>query len=517
MAKEMPEEKKPGIIKRFLRCIVLAVLLFLIAMALIFQAPWKVTILLLIILLAYTVLPKPAKKWFWLSVGTAVIALIVWVFLPDRGQWTPYKHNFEKELKALNDKYAIPDEENAAIIYNELLENYESGDFISNLNTYDLAWLEPWLSEDYPTLAQWLAGHEKTIVTLLKASKIEKCQFRIDEDSLRSILGPSGRPHLGAMKELALLLVCAANNDLAEKRTEQGLEKQITLLRMSEHLRQQPITVDMLTGIAFQKFALSQINALLVTANPKEPYLTKLEDVITGIELDWKADWTRIAESEKLGVMKSLFWTLYETNTQGKIRITVAEYFWHFQAISQQEAPYWITRLAKIESILSWLFLPHTPKEAARIIDKTLQKYGSMGNLDSRWKQRSRASSLTSLGFNFSYIIRLHVDRYVRSLHDFFMHLKSDKRATRVIIALRQYKNNHGCWPEKLDDIRALAPAETFVDSLNGGSFVYKLTEENFTLYSKGKNNIDEGGRRDTRRRRKTGADDILIWPPRRR
>jgi hypothetical protein len=44
---------------------------------------------------------------------------------------------------------------------------------------------------------------------------------------------------------------------------------------------------------------------------------------------------------------------------------------------------------------------------------------------------------------------------------------------------------------------------------INGGSFVYKLTEEDFTLYSKGQNNIDEDGERN-----QSGADDWPIWPP---
>ena len=75
------------------------------------------------------------------------------------------------------------------------------------------------------------------------------------------------------------------------------------------------------------------------------------------------------------------------------------------------------------------------------------------------------------------------------------------------MIALRRYKNKNGHWPESLDDMKSLAPKEIFVDPINGDSFVYKLTEENFTLYSKGKNNIDENGEYQD------GADDRLIWP----
>ena len=57
-----------------------------------------------------------------------------------------------------------------------------------------------------------------------------------------------------------------------------------------------------------------------------------------------------------------------------------------------------------------------------------------------------------------------------------------------------------------------LTAPETLIDPTNGGSFVYKLTEDSFILYSKGKNNIDEGGKAD----RNTGPDDCLIWPPER-
>jgi hypothetical protein len=80
---------------------------------------------------------------------------------------------------------------------------------------------------------------------------------------------------------------------------------------------------------------------------------------------------------------------------------------------------------------------------------------------------------------------------------------------SRLIVTLRRYKNKHGRWPESLDSIKDRVPEEILVDPINGGSFVYKLTEENFTLYSKGKNNIDEAGERD----RQSGADDWLNWP----
>ena len=184
MAEEKTKKKKLRTIGRILKGIGLFAISFLIILALIFQAPWKVTALLLIILAACTVLPRPARKWFWLSVAVIVVILIIWVFLPDRGRWEAYRHNFDQELKALNEKYTVPDEENAAKIYDVLVQNYESGDFVPDLadsNTYTIARSQLWLSKDHPDLAQWLQGHERAVITLLKATKIEECKFQVDD------------------------------------------------------------------------------------------------------------------------------------------------------------------------------------------------------------------------------------------------------------------------------------------------------------------------------------------------
>jgi len=97
----------------------------------------------------------------------------------------------------------------------------------------------------------------------------------------------------------------------------------------------------------------------------------------------------------------------------------------------------------------------------------------------------------------------------------------SDKRGCQVLIGLRRYRNKNGYWPGSLDEVQSLLPAEAFIDPQNGGAFVYKLTDDTFKLYSKGKNDIDEGGRRE--KNIGTGCcapnvvckgyDDQLIWP----
>jgi len=90
----------------------------------------------------------------------------------------------------------------------------------------------------------------------------------------------------------------------------------------------------------------------------------------------------------------------------------------------------------------------------------------------------------------------------------------SNLKGCQISIALRRYKNMNGRWPQTLDAIRSSLSEEILTDPLNDGSFVYKLRDDGFRLYSKGRNNIDDGGKSDKRGEPKTGADDWLMWPP---
>jgi len=85
------------------------------------------------------------------------------------------------------------------------------------------------------------------------------------------------------------------------------------------------------------------------------------------------------------------------------------------------------------------------------------------------------------------------------------------RRGTHILIALRRHKNRIGHWPENLDEIRSSLRREILTDPQNNGPFVYKPTKDGFTLYSKGKNKVDETGRFSFV---PGGADDWPIWPP---
>lgn len=573
------------LIRRIFKYFGLAVLVLLIIAALIFQAPWKVITLLLVILAACTILPKPARKWFWLSVAAILITLGIWVFLPEDDEgWRPY--TFDEELAALQAKYAVPDSENAAVIYDEVFKDMdgdanEPGFFLqSSPSSKD----EPWLSKDHPETAEWLKGHQNTIEKLLQAAKKDKCRFPIvaDQRSFARYMERSPK-----MRCCAYLLVCAANNDLAEGRVDQGIEKNLAILQMAKHVCQQPMIIDMLSGIAVEELSTAQFNRFVVTGNATQERLNIIEQALAGIKHDWCSDLPKFLESEKLMVKNTFCSLAYEVNPQGKVRLSRDAYAgmkeeWQeelkageIQDPEESEAlermlhpTYWQRKLRKANTILNSFFMPSTPQKAGEIIDAGFEKHYAMAQRDFDWSKQPhkldsllRKTNCDRLRFDFKYFAGVTADMLEESyhkVHDIYLRNLALRRGSRLLVAIRQYKNEKSSWPENLEQVKGSVPVEVLVDPITGDAFVYKLIEEDFMLYSRGKNGIDEGGIRrevvdpnaarepvdanffkeiqqleseffgDTfdpnalkqmfdpndYRSTKTVGDDVLIWPP---
>ena len=538
------EVKKGGTIWRIFKWFGLGLLTALIISGLIFQAPWKVITLLLIVLAACRILPKPAVKWFWAGVGAVVIALIIWVFLPDRGEWQPFTYNFDKELAALEAKRAIPDSENAAVIYSLLLEIDDEEDesepnFLSD-GCYDITGTGPWLSEDHPEIAQWLKGQESKIETLLEASKVEKCRFPINANIMTF---DQQTDRLAAMRRWAYLLSRVANNDLGEGRINQAFEKYIAVLQMGSHQCQQVTLVEMMVGLAVEALALRRFDRFIVTGNAAEDHLTIIEEALTGIEHDWSSDFSRIFEYEKL-LARSMLSNSYEENPEGKTRLSqdpLVEARANAKALVEDEEmkkmltdeqmrrisklslplTYRQRKVLKASTILSWFFMPSTPEKAGKIIDASYERLYTMAEPNFDWQKEPKKFSLTSAKFNYRFTTEMLVyilEPVYYSIHDIYLRTVATKKGSQIIVALRRYKNKNGTWPQTLDEIEPLAPAEIFVDPFNNGPFVYKFTDDSFMLYSKGKNNIDEKGEYNyDYEEEKAEPDDWLIWPPRSR
>jgi hypothetical protein len=370
------------------------------------------------------------RKWIWVVAIVILTVAIGCCFLLKTGLLD--FQTVDEQLAAFEAARAIPDAENAAIIYNQLLENYDESAFSPEFMDNDLDYLtlrELWLSKDYPELADWLEDRQDIISTLLEASEKEKCRFPIITNHQQMAAQTS---RLSAMRRWAFLLVRAANNDIAEGRIDAGIQKCSCLVQMGRHLCQQPVLIDYLVGIAVEALALRSMKTFMLEDDVSEKHLKTIEATIPQTKDNWPEVSSKIIEFE----------TLYE---------------------------------------------------------------------------RKNLSLFYRLKFAWQ---GMRGEDHLERIREIYLRQLANCRGSRILIALKRYRNKNGRWPETLDGIKDLVPEQILIDPINGGSFVYKLTEEDFTLYSKGKNNIDEDGiYRSTFdpndfKWPKTEEDDMLIWPP---
>ena len=174
--------------------------------------------------------------------------------------------------------------------------------------------------------------------------------------------------------------------------------------------------------------------------------------------------------------------------------------------------------------------MPRNPQKVSVVIDTAFEKLYPLTDPNYNWPKETsdswlsfRDTNWTKLKFDFEYLLKTMIipetSAYTK-MHDIYLRVESDRRASLLLVAIRRYKNQNDSWPKSLDDIKNLTAEENLIDPVNGSSYVYKITDEGFTLYSKGKNNIDEDGQRESGKFDfKTGtfvgegADDRLIWP----
>ena len=551
------QARKKSLFEKIIDGIGFAFLLLFIVALIILHAPWELIAVLVAMLLVSIIVPKSSKKWIGRAFVIILAIFIVWVFLPDDNQnWRPFI--FDKELIETETARSIPADQNAATIYNHLLENHDPNsfdkDFLSWRNK-DLILSEFWHSEDYPEVASWLTENQQLVDQLMLAFKNNTCRFPIagDVSTLKS-KPPANFAEVqefweflqeqrwSAMRHWGQLLIISANNNIANGQIDKALEKYIASLQLAKHLSQQPTDIDLLVAIVINLRAFEQINPFIVTGNATDEQLQLLDNSLQNIKYDWPSDIRQILDREKLMFKSFICAIFYQTNQDSKVRINrnpgaAVRTQFSYQLLSGESKlqpkntdSYLELKALKAMSLFSWFFIPSDPHKTAEIIDDIYEKYYSMADPGYDWQKERVKYSLRSVRLNFRYFLEMMssiMECAWSSIHDRYFQADTKLKGSQLMIALRDYKIKNERWPENLNELIAANPHDLFIDPINNDAFIYRLAEENFMLYSKGRNNIDEHCNLDTLTELKQCfklrlsedfaediADDIFIWPP---
>ncbi|HUV67410.1 MAG TPA: hypothetical protein VMW24_26200, partial [Sedimentisphaerales bacterium] len=247
-----------------------------------------------------------------------------------------------------------------------------------------------------------------------------------------------------------------------------------------------------------------------------------LAETLGTLENNWSDDFSQCFEYDTLFVKNAFCSLVYQINSNGRVRLSrdPAAALWGRYRTRAPAETYWQRKSMKTYTILAWLFFPSTPYKAAEMIDTIFEGYRSMAEPSFAWGKENRAAAgLRSLNCRLflSSLVNRTTLQY-DGFHDIYPKRLLQRRGTRVLIALKQYRIANGRWPANLDAIGAGVPTEALIDPQNNGSFVYERAGETFTLYSKGKNGTDNDGHRSLSPAGDSlpldqAEDDVLFWP----
>ncbi len=501
--------KRPGKARRILRGLFLTakwlfvlLLTILLVAGLIFKAPWKVNTLLTILIITPTIIPRRIRKYIYLTFALVLIALTIWIFLPEDDEgWEPYV--FKNELAALEAKRHVPDEANAALVYNRLRDNYDFDGFDYSMSEC--------LPEDISDYARYMfelqaiggpeADVDQTIQTLLEATQFEKCRFDV---GYRPFVLDNQFERSRALKMWARLLASSAEEDVLCAQVDEGLAKYEAMLQMANHTYQQATTIDFLIAAAIEGMAIDGLNKIVMSGRLVEGQLLAIEKNFTSGGFNWQSDWTSVLDHEKLSTKNTTAFP-YEMNQHGDIRgVRNLAASLHFADSPDEETP--CRALRKTVSVFLWFLWPG-PSEIDKAVNEAFAAYYGMGDPNYTWPDKPPESKTEFSMSPLSYMNP--VSSLFYRLHEVYVRTLCRRYAARILIRLQRYYRTNARYPETLEKMQDNADNDIFTDPTNGGPFVYRPDDDGLTLYSKGANGVDDGGVRD----RNIGADDILIWP----
>jgi hypothetical protein len=231
--------------------------------------------------------PTKRRRIWFIPVGVALLAVIAG-FLWAAGVFRD-RRSVEERLAEIEAARAIPDSENAAILYNELLQDPNAASPLDDFpespagDALGRVLREPWRSKDHPELVVWVKEHQSIIDRLLEATRLERCRFPVSID----IIDTSPMERGKSMRQWGFLLSTVANNDLAEGRIDAATAKWQCLLQMESHLRQQPILIDHLAADTGGRLVLESMVRFLMTGDATESHVQEIEAMRLPTEDNW--------------------------------------------------------------------------------------------------------------------------------------------------------------------------------------------------------------------------------------
>lgn len=289
-------------------------------------------------------------------------------------------------------------------------------------------------------------------------------------------------------RTLALALAAQMRIATTENNFNQCVSSFKQILTIANTCWHQPGLIDRLVGIAMLDFATRELRLELEENEFDESVCEELLEILNSVEIP---PITLAIESEKLFIQDTMQWTFTDDGNNNGYMIATEDIGIlepnneNRSLIEALASRFYFADRMTVDSMLDEFIHTVTSLTSMSLIDRRANE--ELDQLYELIESNNRVRFLAILLPAFNRFLDQHSINQLQT------------QGTRLMLAIELYQARHGKLPNSLDDLVPNILEKLPVDPIHGGSFKYKLLENDprgreFLLYSTGLDQKDNGG-----------------------
>jgi hypothetical protein len=424
------------------------------------------------------------------------IAYTVWFLIGKPVITTDYISEFNRLVRS-----AADESQNAAPYY------LKAAGFVKNcpndvkeLTIRDWRWrtYSDFNTEDKQKLEKWLSESKEVFDLVTAGSKLPFYweQYKGNESGeLMSIQNPNFPDYL----TLVMWMNLRAEIYAEQGRFEDSFGDLLTCYRFGKHLKGKSFLIESLVGIAFEARSVQTTRVIISTYQVEPAVLAEYQKGLE--ELVKNEDFIISPEGERLRMYDEIQRCFTDDGFLGGhiYPYRLIQLSDEINSVSKGSfSKHKKNELLKALGISFYVMFNHPGKQKTRQMVERF--YGRMEELSQKTPAQIHIENIDidkeTLKLTKGNLLLGMLSPAFKKVFELSYGNRTDVQATIAILALQRYKQGKGQYPESLDELVTSGfLKELPVDPYSDKPLVYRKTEIGFTLYSVGKNFIDDGGK----------------------
>ncbi len=430
-----------------------------------------------------------SKKWILAAVGLllAFFVLKIVLFLTAKPKITvDYVAEYNRLTRPANydpNHNAAEDYQKAYDAFvnqpNELTLFYK--DWPTDFNDADQVMLKEWLISNTQAFEYFREASNKPYYWLERHSR--------EDNSMLSVTFPE----LSTLRQINEAIIWDAKLKAFQDQFQPAFENIISCYRAGNHKCHPSLFLtEQFYGLCTKKEAAKSALIVLSKLEIESKSLKFLQDALRA-ELT-EDTYVPGIQAEKLALFDALQMTFID-NGRGTGRFAWRVGWYTYLCSELGKSDFW-REYEDLKQRLYYCFIGPTRNQVAEQIEEVSDIYDQLKS-QTPWQLKNqdvdyfeKIDKINNSYFLLS-IIGIHPKRIFYSYHK----TRAQTEALIAVLAVLRFKADTGQFPESLDKLVSAGYLQAVPDDpFSSGSLVYRLTEDNFTLYSVGKDFSDDGG-----------------------